>query len=85
MILEHTTVDRNNGAHHFVASADEDGHCARVGALLDDHHLVACCTKGDLAHDARGAQLFRREVFETGNNTAVCRDRNKLYRIQTRN
>jgi len=43
-------VDR---AHHFVTPANENGHGAGVGTLLDDHHLIPRGSKGDFPDDSR--------------------------------
>ena len=64
--------------YHFVGTADEDSDGARVGAVLDYEHLVACGTERDLAHNPCLAKLLRCEVLEPGNDPTVRGDGDEL-------
>ena len=50
----------------------------RVGALLDDEHLIACRAKGEFSNDSSATELFRREVLEARNDATVGRDCDQL-------
>lgn len=63
---------------HFVAAAHEDCDGPGVGALLDDQHLVACCSESQLADDASLAELLGAEVLETWYNASVGGNGNQL-------
>uniref|UniRef100_A0A182Q4N6 Uncharacterized protein n=1 Tax=Anopheles farauti TaxID=69004 RepID=A0A182Q4N6_9DIPT len=64
--------------HHFVATADQHGHGARVLAVFDHQHLVLGRTEAKLAHHTRRTELIGRKFLETWHNTATGSDRNQL-------
>lgn len=63
---------------HLVTSPDKDRHSTRVGAFLDDEHLVPSRTEGYFTNNTSLAQLFGSQVFEARYDTAVGRYRNEL-------
>ena len=69
---------RHEATYHFVASAHKNRDCPRVGALLDDEHLIACRAKGEFSNDSSATELFRREVLEARNDATVGRDCDQL-------
>jgi hypothetical protein len=73
----HTSDDQRN-THHLVASADENGHRARVGTLLDDEHLLLGGAERELADEASVAKLVGAQVLETGDDAAVGRNGDQL-------
>ena len=69
--------------YHFVGTADEDSDGARVGAVLDYEHLVACGTERDLAHDSSLAELLRREILKPGDDPTVRGDGDELRGVSS--
>ena len=69
---------RREATYHFVASAHKDRNCPRVGALLDDEHLVARRAKGEFSNNTSATEFFRREVLEARNDATVRRDCDQL-------
>ena len=63
---------------HLVATANEDGHGARILALLDDEHAILGRAERELAHLAREAELLGRQLAETWHNAAAGGDRDQL-------
>lgn len=64
--------------YHLVRTANKDGDGLRIGAVLNDEHLVAGGTERDLPHDAGLSELGCCQVFEPGDDAAVGRDRDEL-------
>ena len=65
-------------AHHLVASTNEHRDSTRVGALLNDEHLVTRSSKADLTNDPGPSKLLSREILESGHNTTVRSNSNEL-------
>jgi len=65
-------------SHHLVASSHKDGDRPRVGALLDDQHLLSCRSECHLPDQSRSSQLLRRKVLESRHDASVRSDRNEL-------
>lgn len=63
---------------HLVGTADKDSDGPGVGALLDDQHLVSCCSECELPDDTRPSELLGAEVFESGHDAAVGCDGDQL-------
>ncbi|KAI6768986.1 hypothetical protein HG531_010090 [Fusarium graminearum] len=67
-----------NTTHHLVATSDKDCNSPGVGALLNDKHLLPCCTEGHLSDNTSRTQLRRGKVLESGNYSAVGSNSNQL-------
>ena len=63
---------------HLVGSADEDCDGPGVGALLDDQHLVPCCSECELPDNTSLSELLGTEVLESWNNASVGGDGDQL-------
>ena len=67
------------GSHHFVASANENSDSLRVCALLNDKHLVSCCSKGELTDKTSSTELGRGQILEARDNSPIGGDGDQLY------
>ena len=65
-------------AYHLVATADEDGNCLRVGALLDDQHAVLGGAERQFLDDTGKAQLVRSQFFEARDDASAGSNGNQL-------
>lgn len=64
--------------HHLVTSTNENCHCASVGTLLNNQHLLSRGSEAHLADNTSCAELVRGQVLEAGHNTAVCGNGDQL-------
>lgn len=69
-------------SYHLVASTDENSYCPGVFAVLDNQHVILCCAKGDLLHQASCAELLRCQLRESWYNATSCGNGDQLHRKQ---
>lgn len=65
-------------SYHFIATPNKDRDRSGIGTVLNNEHLIPRCSKCDLANNASLAQFFCCEIFEPGDDAAVCCDGDEL-------
>lgn len=63
---------------HLVTTPDKHSHRPRVGALLNNKHLIPCSTKGKFSDDTGVTELVGGKIFESGDNSTVGGNGDKL-------
>lgn len=71
----HTSLKKTD---HLVTTPDKHSHRPRVGTLLDNKHLIPSGTKGKFSDDTGVTELVGGKVFESGDNSAVGGNGDKL-------